>query len=119
MTSASKSIYYFGFYLMILGISLTVFPNLLLPLFQFPETNEVWIHALGAVVFNLGLYYVFMAPANHLLFLTLTVYTRVAIFLWFVVFVVVGWAPAELIMFGLVDAGGAVWTYTTMRKKTL
>ena len=116
MTPASKSIYYFGFYLLILGISLTVFPNILLPLFQFPETGEVWIHVLGAIVFNLGLYYVFMAATNNPLFLTLTVYTRAAVLLWFIVFVVVGWAPAQLILFGLADAAGAVWTYTAMRK---
>ena len=116
MTSASKSIYYFGFYLLILGISLTVFPNVLLPLFQFPETGEVWVHVLGAVVFNLGLYYVFMAPTNNPLFLSLTMYTRAAVFIWFIAFVVVGWAPVQLIMFGLVDMAGATWTYMSMRK---
>lgn len=117
MTPSAKSIYYFGFYLLILGISLTVSPNFLLSSFQFPETNEVWIRVLGAVVFNLGLYYILMAPANHLLFLSLTVYTRGLIFLWFIVFVAIGWAPMPLILFGLVDVAGAAWTYLALRKK--
>lgn len=116
MTAASKSIYYFGFYLLILGITITVVPNMLLATFQIAETNEVWIRVLGAVVFNLGLYYLLMAPANHSLFLMLSVYTRALILFWFIVFVMIGWAPLQLILFGIVDAAGAIWTYTALRK---
>ena len=64
----------------------------------------------------LGLYYVFMASFNNPLFLTLTIYTRAAVLLWFVIFVVVGWAPAVLILFGVVDMAGATWTYLAMKK---
>ncbi len=117
MTPSSRSIYYFGFYLLMLGITLTVSPNFLLSLFQIAETNEIWIRVLGAVVFNLGLYYTLMAPTNNVLFLTLSVYTRGLILLWFVVFVVLGWVPMTLILFGLVDGAGATWTYLTLRKQ--
>jgi hypothetical protein len=117
MTPASKSLYYFGFYLLILGITLTVAPNTILALFQFQAATEVWIHVLGTVVFAIGLYYVFMAPSNSTLFLTLSVYARASVLLWFIIFVVIGWAPAQLILFGLVDAAGAMWTYTALRKQ--
>ena len=116
MTASSRSIYYFGLYLLILGITLTVVPNMFLATFQLAETSEIWIRVLGVVVFNIGIYYVFMAPADHTLFLTLSVYTRFLILFWFVVFVVLGWAPPQLILFGLVDAAGATWTYLTLRK---
>ena len=116
MTASSRSIYYFGFYLLILGITLTVVPNILLATFQLMETSEIWIRVLGVVVFNIGIYYVFMAPADHTLFLTLSVYTRFLILFWFVVFVILGWAPPQLILFGLVDGAGATWTYLTLRK---
>lgn len=117
MTAASRSIYYFGFYLLILGITLTVMPNILLTTFQLGETQEIWIRVLGVVVFNIGIYYVFMAPANHSLFLMLSVYTRLLILFWFVVFVILGWAQPQLILFGLVDGAGAAWTFFTMSKK--
>lgn len=116
MTSASKSLYFFGFYLLIMGIATTVFPNMLLTLVQIAETSEVWIRALGIVVFNIGLYYVFMAPSNNTLFLTLSIYTRLAILVWFTTFVLVGWAPPQLILFGLVDGAGALWTYMALKK---
>ena len=115
MSSAAKSVYYFGFYLLIIGISLTVFPNALLSLFQFQPATEPWIHVLGAVVFNIGLLYVFMAPTNNTLFLTLTIYLRAAVLVYFTSFVVMGWAPWQLITFGLVDMAGAVWTYVAMK----
>ncbi|MEK6782168.1 MAG: hypothetical protein AABY93_10700 [Bacteroidota bacterium] len=116
MTSAAKSVYYFGFYLLLTGITLTAFPNMLLALFQIAETTEVWIHVLGAIVFAIGLYYVFMAPSNNILFFTLTAYIRASIFLWFIVFVLIDWAPPQLILFGLVDMAGAAWTYMALRK---
>ena len=116
MTSAAKSLYYFGFYLLILGITLTVFPNMLLSIFQIEETTEVWIRVLGAVVFGIGLYYVFMAPTNNTVFLTLSIYVRASILLWFIAFVLIGWAPTQLILFGLADAAGAAWTYLALRK---
>ncbi len=116
MTSAAKSLYYFGFYLLVLGSTLTVFPNVLLSLFQIAETTEVWIRVLGSVVFGIGLYYVFMAPLNSALFLTLSVYVRSSILLWFIVFVLMGWAPSQLILFGLADAAGAAWTFIALKK---
>jgi hypothetical protein len=116
MTPAGKSVYYFGFYLLVLGITLTAFPNMLLTLFQIAETSEVWIRVLGAVVFGIGLYYVFMAPSNNVLFFTLSIYVRASILVWFIIFVLMDWAPAQLILFGLVDMAGAAWTYTTLRK---
>ncbi len=117
MTNAGKSVYYFGFYLMILGITLTGFPNTLLSTFQIPETSEVWIRVVGILVFNIGLYYVFMAPTNNALFYTLTIYTRASILVWFIVFVLIGWAPTTLIVFGLADMAGAAWTFIAMRNK--
>ena len=116
MNAASRSVYYFGFYLLATGVTLTVFPNTLLSIVGMPEATEVWIHILGAIVFMIGLYYVFMAPANHALFLTLTVYARCAVFVWFLVFVLIGMAPVQLMLFGSVDLIGAIWTYTALRK---
>lgn len=116
MSPASRSLYYFGFYLLATGITLTVFPNVLLSLVGVPETTEVWIHLLGVVVFAIGLYYVFMAPTNNFLFLTLSVYARISVFLWFVIFIVINLAPIQLLPFGLIDLAGAIWTYTALKK---
>jgi len=101
---------------LLVGATLTVFPNVLLSVVGIPETTEVWIHILGVVAFVLGLYYVFMAPTNHFLFFTLSVYARITVFLWFVIFIVINLAPIELLPFGVIDLAGAVWTYVALRK---
>ena len=116
MSQAAKSLYYFGYYLLLLGLVLIVYPNTLLSLFQMAETQEVWIRVLGIPVFNIGLIYIFMGPANNTLFNTLSVYTRASVLVWFIVFVLIGWAAPSLILFGVVDALGAAWTYTALRK---
>jgi len=117
MNSASKSVYYFGFSLLILSAVLTAFPNLLLSTFMLPETNEVWIRVVGVLVFNIGILYIVLAPTNNKLFLTVTVYLRASILLWFTLFALIQWAPAMLIMFGVVDFAGAVWTYLELKKQ--
>lgn len=118
MNAASKSLYYFGFYLLLTGLTLMAFPNTLLGLFQIAETTEIWIRVLGSVVLAVGIYYVFMAPSNNTLFLLLSVYARTSIFIWFSLFILLGWAPAQLILFGLVDLAGAAWTYLSLRSKS-
>ena len=117
MTAASKSVYYFGFYLLVLGTTLTIVPNVLLGLFQIAETTEIWIRVLGVVVFNIGLYYVVLAPTNSKSFLMISVYARAAILVWFTAFVLIGWASAQLILFGLADAAGATWTFLALKKE--
>jgi hypothetical protein len=116
MTAASRSVYYFGFYLLLTGVTLTVFPNMMLAMVQIPETTEVWIRLLGTVVFAIGIYYVVMAPTNNVLFTRLTVYVRWSVFMWFVIFVVIGYAPLQLLLFGVIDLAGALWTYVVMKK---
>jgi uncharacterized membrane protein HdeD (DUF308 family) len=116
MNSAAKSVYYFGFYLLLLSVALTVFPNLLLSTFQLPETNEVWIRVVGVLVFSLGIYYIFMAQTNNTMFLSLSVYVRASILVWFIAFVLAKWVSPMLIVFGVADALGASWTYIELIK---
>jgi uncharacterized membrane protein HdeD (DUF308 family) len=116
MTAAGKSVYYFGIYLILMGLTLIVMPNLLLSTFGLPETNEVWVHIVGMLVFNIGVLYFFMAPVNNTVFFAFTAYLRASVVVWFTVFVLLNWAPPVLILFGVVDLLGAIWTFTALRK---
>ncbi len=116
MSPAGRSLYFFGFYLLATGVMLAVSPNTLLSLFGIPEATEVWIRVLGIVVFNLGLGYVVMAPANNRLFLSFSIYARSFVFVMFSVFVMLGMAPWQLILFGVIDLAGALWTYVGLRQ---
>ena len=117
MTTASKSVFYFGFYLLALGLAVIFIPNTILTLLQFEPAREVWIRVVGVLVFTIGMYYVRIAPTDNGTFLQATVYNRMRILGWFVLFVVAGWAPATLLLFGLIDFLSGLWTLYELRKK--
>ena len=61
MSKAAFSVKAFGYYLIVLGIGLTLVPNLLLSVFGMPPTTEVWVRVVGVLVFNIGIYYLYAA----------------------------------------------------------
>ena len=87
MSRAARTIRYFAIYLACIGIVLLVVPNVLLGVFGFPATQEVWIRVLGVVVFNLGIYYWFAAVSESTAFFKASVYTRAFVFVAFLAFV--------------------------------
>lgn len=107
----------FGYYLLALGVGLTLAPNLLLGLFGMPATNEVWIRVLGIVVFNVGVFYVTAAKCEARPLFRASVLTRCLVFAAFLVFAVLGLASPVLVLFGIADLAGAVWTYVTLRSE--
>ena len=54
--------------------------------------------------------------AINTLFLILSVYARFSVVTWFVIFVVLEWAPPQLLLFGVIDLAGAIWTYLGLKK---
>jgi len=116
MSPAAKSVYYFGFYLYLVSLTLVFFPNILLGVLHIPETNEVWIRVLGVLVGLIGFYYHRSGAKNISAFFPLTVPTRTVVLLSFIVFVVLKMASPVLIGFGAVDFAGALWTMMALKK---
>ena len=110
MSKGAKSLFVFGIYMVVLGITLLVVPNVLLALFGLPATNEVWIRVVGMLVCLLAFYYIQAARNELSAFFQWTVYTRASVIVFFIVFVVLGLAKPALILFGGVDLLGAIWT---------
>lgn len=109
MSSAAKSIFIFGVYLLILGVILVVIPNSLLSLFGVPST-EAWIRVIGIQFLVLASYYIQAARKNVVDFFLWTVYARPFPILIIIVFVLMGFVTPALILFGAVDLLGAIWT---------
>lgn len=115
--SAATTVELFGYYLMPLGLLLTLAPNLVLGPFGFAPATEVWVRVLGLVVAPLGAYYVAMARARVVPFLWLTVYGRVWVFVTFALLAAAGLGQPMLVLFGAVDLFGAAWTWTALRRE--
>ncbi len=116
MTSAAKSIYYFGIYLYITGITLIFMPNLFLGTLGMPETNEVWIRVVGIVAFVLGFYYHQSGLKNNIDFFKLTIPARIFVLLAFIALVILKLAAPMLVGIGVIDGLGALWTWSALKK---
>jgi hypothetical protein len=115
MSKSALSVFVFGLYIAVLGIVLLVAPNFLLGMFGLPGTTEVWIRIVGMLVLFLGFYYTQAAYKEMADFFRWTVYLRSTVIIFFVVFVLLGFASPPLILFGVVDLLGAIWTGLTLR----
>jgi len=116
MTPAARSVSVFGSYLLLLGLALLLIPNPLLALFRLPPTEEVWIRVVGMVVTFLGVYYRAAAAAELRPFFLATVLLRTSVPIFFLIFILAGWTEWPMLGFGLVDAAGALWTWTALKR---
>jgi hypothetical protein len=116
MTSAARSIFVFGFYLVGTGMILFAAPNTLLGLLRQTPTAEPWIRILGIPVAVMGAFHIAAARAGVVPFFHFTVWGRAIALIGFASLVVLQLAPPILMAFGLVDAAGAIWTRSALRK---
>lgn len=117
MSNAAKSVFVFGIYELILGITLLTTPNPLLVLFGFPATNEVWIRVVGSLLCFFA-FYDFQGARHELTdYFRWTVYARSSVILFFTAFVLLGLASPVLILFGVIDLLGALWTAIALRSE--
>ena len=116
MTATAKSIFYYSFYMMGIGLVLFFVPNLILGFFGF-HTTEVWVRILGLLAFCAGILYFHSARTNQTDFFRVTVPERVIFFLGIVALVVFLDLPPMLAAIGSMDLLGAIWTGLTLRQK--
>jgi hypothetical protein len=116
MSNPAKSIFAFGVYLIGLGAILVITPNSLLALFGLPSTSEVWIRVVGMLLLILAFFDIQAARKGLTDFFQWTVYTRSLVIVFFIAFVMLGFVSPWLILFGVVDLLGAIWTGLTLRQ---
>jgi hypothetical protein len=115
MSSSAFSAKVFAIYLFLAGLTLVTVPNLLLSLLQIPSTPDVWIRVVGLVAFMIGVYAWVAASHEFKPFLVASVYTRFVVFVAFTTFALTGLGSPMIILFGLADLAGGIWTYSALR----
>src|SRR5258707_10790399 len=99
MTPAARSILVYSIYVVALGATLLLAPNIPLPLFGLPQATEVWIRVAGMTVLFLSIFYFIAAQNDVRPFFVASVLIRFAVPFIFAAFVVAGYAPWNLILF--------------------
>ncbi len=115
MSAVGRSLFVFGWYLAALGALLALAPNPALAVFGLPPTDEGWIRVAGVLVLVIAYFDVRMGREDFLPYARLTVHARVGVLVLFAALVVAGLARPILILFGVVDLAGALWTAAAVR----
>ncbi len=115
MSKAARSVFVFGIYMMVAGSGFLTMPNIILPLFMFPATDEVWIRIVGFLMMIIGIYYIQTSRHEIKQFFSWTVQVRPMVLACFTILVLLGLANPMLIAFGIVDFLGAVWTWLALK----
>lgn len=116
MTHAGRSIFYFGFWVVICGISLLVFPEFSLGVAGITLNDYLPVRIFGMVLLYLAVYY-FVAgrsPGFRPLYVA-TVFTRSSALLFVIIAVLLGMTEPRVIGFVTVDGLGALWTALALR----
>lgn len=116
MSRSAASLRVFSLYMFILGLTLILDPNLLLKVFGFPPTREVWIRVVGMLVLILGYYDWMASRTENVRLFQWSVHVRLLVPVVFGIFVALHMAPPILILFGIVDGAAAVWTAISLRQ---
>ncbi len=98
-----------------LGLTLVLFPGILLPLLGLPVPTDVWIRVGGMMMFFMGCFDVLAAMEGWTAYFRMSVPLRLAVPLFFGAFVMAKWAPLALIPMGFADLFGALWTMWALR----
>ena len=115
MASSAFTIKAFGIYVVLTGIGLTLAPNLVLAPLGVPEAREVWLRMLGTLAIVVGYYYLASAAGNARAFFVATVKGRLLFFALGVGLILFANAPWQIVLFGLIDVAGAIWTHLALK----
>jgi hypothetical protein len=116
MTSTAKSVFYYSFYMIGMGLGLLLIPNILLGMFGFAATTDIWIRILGLFALCAGMLYFYCGRTNQTGFFRISVIERIVFFLGMVGIVLFLRANPLLALIGSADLFGAIWTALTLRK---
>jgi len=115
MSRVARSLVVFGWYLVGFGALLILAPNRVFAVFGLPRTDEVWIRVAGVLVLIIAYYNVRLGRADFLQYARLTVHARTAVLFFLITFVLTGLVKPVVILVGVIDFAGAVWTAAALR----
>ena len=103
-------------YVVLTGLQLIFVPNMLLSMFGFEPTSEIWIKVLGIVILPLAFVYHSISKQNNRDVVLATVKSRLFVGFGFLLLVLFGQAKPALILFAGVDIATAIWTWFELKK---
>lgn len=116
MKGIALSIRIYSFYMMGTGLGLLFIPNVIIGLFGFAPSYDVWIRMLGLLSLVAGSYYFYCSNYDLLPFFRITVVGRYVFTAVEILFVLLGFAPVPMLLFAALEGAGAAYTHYELRK---
>ena len=118
MSRAAMSIFIFGIYIIILGIIFLFVPEIMFLMLAYPTPPDLISRIIGMVFLFLAYLYIRAALDEEGMtkFFMWTVHTRALVIIFFSIFAALQLVNPLIIMFGVVDIAGALWTFWALRK---
>ncbi len=114
MNSTTLSVFVWGIYVILSGFMLLVFPRATLSLFGHEAPKDHWVRVVGILALSLGYFYIVAAQNELESLYWASLFARFAGFLGFAALVVFKKAKPKIILFGIIDVLGALWTLFTL-----
>lgn len=115
MTKSAKSLYYFGFYVLLTGIIICLIPDKFMSLLKLPEITNAWARVIGLLVIIIGSYDILNGRNNVKPLIKASIYLRILFFLGILVLYISGQMPTEILPLGIIDVLGAIWTALSLK----
>lgn len=119
MSAAARSILVYSIYVFGLGATLTLIPNVPLPIFGLAEATEVWIRVAGMTVIFLSIFYFISARNEYRALFVASVPIRFAVVGFFAAFAAAGFTPWNLLLLTPGDVLFAIWTWMSLRREPM
>jgi hypothetical protein len=104
-------------YVVLTGLQLIFIPNMLLSMFGFDATSEIWIKVLGVVVLSLSFMYYAVSKQENADVVRSTIWARWFVSAGFLLLALSGQVKLNLILFAGIDFATAMWTWVELKKK--
>src|SRR5438874_13473105 len=103
MSGAARSITIYAIYVLGLGATLLLVPNLPLPIVGLPQATEVWIRVCGMTVIFLGIFYLLAAKNEVRDIFVASVVIRFAVVGFFAAFAAAGYTSWNILLLTPLD----------------
>ncbi len=114
MTTTYKSLYAFGVYAVITGLTFIVYPNIF-QVMGLPEIIDGWARLIGLLAMVVGCYYLVNAGSGYRPFAVATIFVRLGFAIGVLLLFLSNEMPIEILPFGIIDIIGAIWTWHELK----
>jgi hypothetical protein len=105
-----------AFFVALTGLQLIFTPNMLLRMFGFEPTTEIWIMVMGVIIVSLSPMYYQLSKSSDSTLVRTTVFMRFFVATSLVLFALLGKAALTIVLFAGIDFATAIYTWFELKK---